>query len=120
MKLLMKMPVILLVAALLGCASADRPLQLLAGEGPRYPSQARADGIEGEVVVGYDVTAAGQVANAFVISAQPAGLFDAAALQAVRSWQFKAPVVAGVSQAVQGLQSTVMFRLGQADEYDKY
>jgi len=110
----------LLLASLTGCASADRPLQLLGGEGPRYPDQAQADGIEGEVVVGYDVTAAGQVVNAYVVQAQPPGLFDAAALQAVRSWQFKAPLVSGVPQAVMGLQSTVVFKLGQGDEYDQY
>lgn len=111
---------ILLTAVLSGCASGDRPLQLLSGQGPLYPEAAQAAGIEGQVVVGYDITAQGQVVAAYVVDAEPAEVFDQAALQAVRSWRFKAPVIDGQSRAVQGLQSTVVFRLGQGDEYDQY
>ncbi len=103
-----------------GCASANRPLQLISGQGPVYPQQAREQGIEGAVVVGYDVSAAGRVVNARVVSSEPPGVFDAAALAAVRSWRFNAPVVDGNAQAQANLRSTVEFRLGAGTEYDAY
>lgn len=103
-----------------GCASDNRPLQLISGAGPVYPPEARQAGIEGFVIVRYDVTQAGQVTNAQVVEAQPAGLFDGAALTAVRSWRFKAPLVDGQVQYSQGLESTVTFALGDTSRYDQY
>ena len=76
--------------------------------------------MEGEVVVAYDVSAEGVVENLRVVSGQPPGIFDQAAITAVRSWKFKAPVRDGVPQAARNLQSTVVFKLGAGDEYDQY
>ncbi len=104
----------------LGCATQDRPLQLLAGQGPVYPEAARTAAIEGEVVVAYDVFEDGRVHNARVVSSRPANIFDEAALNAVRSWQFRAPVVDGHAQKAKNLHSTVVFKLGGADEYSRY
>ena len=111
----------LLCLCLAGCISAqNRPLQLISGGGPAYPAEARERGLEGYVVVRYDVTAAGGVSNAQVVEAQPADIFDAAALVAVRSWVFQPALVAGEPQAQQGLHSTVRFKLGSGAEYAEY
>ena len=93
---------------------------MLSGQGPIYPPQAKSQQIEGEVVVGYDVTIEGRVTNARVVSSAPAGLFDASALAAVRTWRFNAPLVEGERRAAPNQQSTVTFRVTGADKYDRY
>ncbi len=113
--------VIILVGnlALAGCsANANRPLQLLSGQGPVYPASAREQGIQGVVTVRYDVTVDGRVINARTVSAR--SIFDEAALIAVRSWRFNAPRVDGDVQATANRESTVTFQLAGADKYDQY
>ena len=109
-----------LILALAGCVGDQRPLQLISGAGPIYPAQAKTQGLQGDVVVRYDVTAQGMVVNARVVSSEPEGVFDEAALTTVNSWRFNAPVVDGVPQESFGRQSTVSFRLDGADRYDDY
>ena len=112
---------LLLILLLTGaCASANRPLQLVSGQGPVYPAKARADGIEGSVTVRYDVTVDGRVNNARVVSSSPPGVFDDAALVAIRSWHFNAPMVNGERQSTRNRESTLTFRLGGSDAYDDY
>ena len=108
-----------LALMVLGCASSSRPLQYVSGGEPQYPSQAKTDGIEGYVVVRYDVGADGKVKNAEVVAADPPGVFDAAALAAIETYQFKAQMVDGVSTTVEGLTSKVVFELGEKEEYPK-
>lgn len=107
------------VPGLWGCASADRPLQLLGGAGPVYPASAKNAGVEGHVVLVYDVSADGRVINARVVEASDP-VFRAAALQAVRSWRFKAPVRDGRTVPATGRRSTVTFKLGEGREYEGY
>lgn len=95
-----------------GCASGPQPLQLLAGADLVYPAAARAAGIEGEVSVSYDVTATGHVVNAVVLAAEPGGVFEEAALAAVRSWRFRPLTERGVPVAAPGRVSVLRFRLG--------
>ena len=64
----------------------SRPLQLVSGSAPIYPAELKSRGTEGEVTVQYDVTAQGEVINVRVIASDPPGLFDDAALVAVRTW----------------------------------
>ena len=110
--------VVLVAAGLGGCASNNRPLALISGSGPVYPAAAKADGIEGDVVVRYDVSVDGRVVNARVDSAEPEGIFEEAALAAVRSWRYNAPVVNGEPQPVVNVVSTVRFRLDDGGRYD--
>ncbi len=56
---------------------------------PAYPKAAADAGISGKVVLIVDVAADGTVANAEVEKSEPAGVFDANALAAVRKWLFK-------------------------------
>lgn len=110
-----------LLVLLAGCVgSQNRPLQLLSGGEPSYPAEARQNGVEGYVMVRYDVTADGKVANAMVVESRPAGTFEAAALQAVQSWVFKPALRNGVPQMEQGRVSTLTFKLGTGEEYSQY
>lgn len=107
------------VVALAGCASGPRPLVLLAAADLAYPPAARDAGIEGQVTVRYVVTAAGRVARAAVLAAEPPGVFDAAALAAVRSWRFRPPTDRdGNPVEAPGRVSVVRFRLGDGGYRD--
>ena len=110
---------LLTVLFLSGCmGSQNRPMQLLSGAGPIYPADARAAGVQGEVVVRYGVNASGTVVNARIESSDPPGVFDQAALAAVRSWRYNPQIRAGEAQAVDNILSTVRFQLDDGDRYD--
>jgi len=73
---------------------------------PAYPDKARERGIEGYVTLKLKVSASGDVAVARVVDAKPRGVFESAALEAVRRWQFDpgmyqgAPVETWVNQTL--------------------
>lgn len=62
---------------------------------PIYPRNALLRGIEGQVVVEFGLAADGSVQDMRVIRAEPAGVFDQSAIQAMRSWKYALP--AGMS-----------------------
>lgn len=107
-------------AVLSACATGNRPLQLVSGAGAVYPPQARAAGIEGYVVVRYDVDAEGRVQNARVTAADPPDVFDEAAVQAVSRWRFTPAQEGGEPRAVSNLESRLEFILDGADAYRDY
>lgn len=100
-----------LLPLFVGCAGAYRPLQFIGGKDLLYPPQARAAGVQGHVLVRYDVTAEGRVENARIESAAPAGYFEAAALDAVRSWRFRPLLERGKPAAAPNRVSEVAFKL---------
>lgn len=55
---------------------------------PVYPQSAQARGIEGYVVLEIVISERGQVSEARVLSAEPPGLFDQVAIEAIRKWTF--------------------------------
>lgn len=78
---------------------------------PTYPARAASRHIEGWVKIEFTVSAAGSVANARVIGASPPGIFDEAALAAIKQWKFKPKIEAGavvVQRAVQTLKFTLL------------
>ncbi|MDE0691700.1 MAG: energy transducer TonB [Gammaproteobacteria bacterium] len=107
------------LALIAGCASAPRPLQLLTTGSLTYPEAARAQGVEGEVRVQYDVDVTGTVVNARVVAADPAGTFEQAALDFVLSWRFRPVEANGRPVVVEDNVSEIAFRLddGRADLY---
>ena len=58
---------------------------------PDYPPAAAAAGIEGFVDVRFSVSPSGTVIAPQVVAAEPAGVFDAAALAAVSRWRYTQP-----------------------------
>ena len=105
--------------ALAGCASAPRPLQLVATGSLAYPEAARSQGVEGVVRVRYDVDVTGTVVNARVVAAEPPGTFEQAALEFVLSWRFRPVEESGRAVVVHDNVSEIAFRLndGRADIY---
>ncbi len=64
---------------------------------PRYPIEAIRDGISGTVTVLADIDEHGHVVGARIERSEPAGVFDAASLQAVAQWQFEPAMRDGVA-----------------------
>lgn len=78
---------------------------------PVYPARAMSRRIEGWVKIEFTVTASGSVANPVVAGASPAGMFEDAALDAIRKWKFKQKIVNGspvAQRAVQKLSFKLM------------
>lgn len=61
----------------------------LQGNPPLYPKQAVDQKLSGKVVLLVDVAADGRVTGIVVESSRPAGVFDAAAVEAAWQWKFK-------------------------------
>lgn len=117
----MRIPLLLAAVLALGaCASGDRPAQLVSAAGAVYPPLAREQGVEGYVVVRYDLDVEGRVHNVRVVSASPPDVFDEAAVQAVSRWRFRAPRENGVPQPVTGLQSRLDFTTDGGEAYQDY
>jgi protein TonB len=88
--------------------SAPALPRLLSASPPRYPLMAMRRKIEGNVIVQFTIQPDGSVASVDVVSADPPGIFDQAALAAARSWRFETgarPV---------STSREVRFRLGEA------
>ncbi len=103
---------------LAGClTNPNQPPTLLRGDVLSYPEAARREGLQGAVEVRYDVAADGRVMNARILSATPEGIFEEAALEAVRGWRFRPGRRKGVESPYTGLVSTIEFRFGETDDY---
>jgi protein TonB len=93
-----------------GNGSGGRNLVVLHRVPPRYPSRAEARGIEGWVRLEITVSPTGTVSKARVVDASPKGVFDRAALEAIRQWRFK-PAFREGRAVEQQADQTVRFRL---------
>ncbi len=76
----------------------ERPAVLHRVE-PRYPEQARRRREEGKVLVKLVVDIQGRPMDCTVLTSEPVGIFDAAALEAVRRFRFRPGKLAGHSVA---------------------
>lgn len=68
---------------------ASATLNKLRHVDPEYPAGARTRGLDGWVDVELTVKEDGTVADASVVRAEPADIFDKAALDAVRQWRYE-------------------------------
>ena len=67
---------------------------------PVYPQRALVERISGQVTVQYVVDKSGHTRDLQVITAAPAGVFDRAALDAIRRWRYAPPRFRGEPVAV--------------------
>ena len=70
-------------------ATVDTPPSPRQRTAPSYPAAARRDGVTGEVVLHLLIDASGAPERITVLEAQPPGVFDDAAVDAVNSWRFE-------------------------------
>jgi TonB family protein len=79
---------------------------------PTYPARARERGTEGWVDLEFTVTRDGATQDAVVRGAEPAGVFDRAALDAVKRWRYE-PRVVGGNVVEQRVEARLRFRLAE-------
>jgi protein TonB len=90
---------------------SDRDVIPLVRINPEYPNRARERGIEGWVQVQFTITPAGTVADQKVIDADPKGLFERAALEAIGRWKYNPKVVDGRAMERRGVMVVLTFKL---------
>ena len=78
---------------------------------PDYPPRARQKGIEGHVTLRVLIGRSGSVEKVKVVDAAPSGVFEEAAVNAVRAWQFDPALYRGEKVRVWAKQ-VVRFKLG--------
>jgi protein TonB len=78
---------------------------------PDYPPRARQRGIEGFVDVEFTISPVGTVQDPRVLRAEPAVIFDRAALRAIRKWRYNPQVENGVAIARSGNRVRIRFEL---------
>jgi len=106
-----------LVLLISGCMTQpNRPPEPISMGGLVFPPDAKAQHLEGYAIVGYDVKADGTVTNVGIVESDPPGVFDEAALTAVRSWRFQ-PAVQNGERVQYHLTSSVHFKLGESEAY---
>lgn len=88
----------------------DGALVNLVNVQPEYPPAAIGKGIEGYVIVRFDVTVAGTVENVSIVEASHR-VFHKAALRAAQRSRYKPQVVDGVPQPASGLQKLFRFEM---------
>ena len=78
---------------------------------PVYPPGALRQSIEGGVKVVFTITEAGGVAEPRIVAAEPRGVFDRAALEAVLKWRYQPQVIDGRAVRRTGFEVVIKFRL---------
>lgn len=86
-------------------------LQPLVRIAPRYPVQAARDGIEGFVIVAFDINEVGAVENVQVVDSRPLRVFDREAKKAVSKWKYKPLIEDGVPVRTRGVMTQLDFTL---------
>ena len=93
--------------------------KLIKVEPPTYPVLQRETGIEGYVVIEFDLNEEGRVENATVIDDKPEGVFRDAALTSVNSSRYKPRLENGKPIRVENKITRVWFRLGGDSKHHK-
>jgi protein TonB len=78
---------------------------------PEYPPRALARGIEGSVLVQFTISVTGAVKDPIVIRANPANVFNDAAIAAISRWRYNPRVVNGQAVERVGVQTEIRFEL---------
>ncbi len=84
-------------------SAAIEPAKPISQVAPAYSSDLRVSGVEGEVVVSFTITTAGDVRNPVVVSSTDK-LLESPTLAAVRKWKFAPATNNGVAISVKATQ----------------
>ncbi len=78
---------------------------------PKYPLRAARRGIEGKIIVEYDLDQTGKVVAAQIVSASPENIFDKYVLKAIKKSEFIPKKINGKAVAAEGLRERYVFVL---------
>lgn len=96
-----------------GMPMVDGPLVSLVRVEPVYPVNAERRGLEGYVIVQFDVLADGYVANVSIVESSNR-MFENASIRAVQRFRFKPRVVDGIPLVSTGIQNLFRFEMDAA------
>jgi protein TonB len=77
---------------------------------PSFPQEAQLKGIEGWVMLRFDITEEGRVENIQVVDANPRNLFEREARNAVKKWKYAPRLANGQSVKVVGREVQIDFK----------
>ena len=86
-------------------------LKRIFSEPPYYPRKALRLGYEGYVNIQFDIAKDGTVLDPYVVESSPPGVFERAAIKAVRKWVYEAPVFNGQNVNVNNVTVKLGFNL---------
>jgi len=89
----------------------DGSLNLAFAVPPVYPARMAARGLEGFVVVGFSVSAAGTVFDPYIVEAEPQKGFNKVAIEAIRRFKYQPRVLGGKAVASDGQFYKFVFEL---------
>ena len=93
--------------------TANNPLINIIAVQPNYPAAASQRGLEGHVIVIFDVTEMGTVSNVVVVESS-SSVFNKAAIDAAYRFRYKARMIDGVPQGSTGLRKLFRFQMEQS------
>jgi len=76
---------------------------------PIYPERCRSRGLEGRVVLEFDVTELGTVENVRVIESYPGSCFDKASIKAIKQWKYRPKTINGRAVPQLGVQEAIEY-----------
>ncbi len=94
----------------LGMAMGSEVTPLIRIE-PQYPRKAAMQGIEGWVILQFNLTPAGSVSDVQVLSARPPRIFDREAIKALRKWKYRPKMENGKPVEQKGMKVQLNFKL---------
>lgn len=95
----------------LGFGAADQDIVPLVRVNPQYPIRAAQRGIEGWVELEFTISRSGTVKDAQVTGYYPSGVFNSAALQAIRRWKYNPKLENGKPVERPGVTVRLVFQL---------
>jgi len=78
---------------------------------PEYPIDALQQGIEGYVIVQFNVTEEGTVENPVVLESKPADTFDSSAIRAASKFKYKPKIVNDQAVRVDGVKHRIQYKI---------
>lgn len=82
--------------------------ELVEAEAPSFPRAAQRRGIEGHVVVRYNVSPEGAVTDVEVVEATPSGVFERAVMRALEGWRY-----VGAAEVTEGVERQFDFQFSE-------
>lgn len=89
----------------------NREYRQIVGAPANYPRRAIRRGIEGEVIVKFNITTTGDVADIEIVEASPEGWFERAVKDAVEKYKFQPRIRKGQPVQANGVQRKIVFKL---------
>jgi len=80
---------------------------------PSYPREAKNAQVEGTVFLQYDINTRGIPVNIHILESQPEGIFDQAAIKAVKKWRYAKKYSDGAAISTLDFRNRINFRLDE-------